>query len=384
MSKAMKRMRGVGLTLALACGLLATPPFLLAQLPRDIQADLLTVEAERQLEAGNHSAAVAKFDELLKLREEHDLETPPEFWFKRAQALREAGHFGKAAESAERYVLEAGREGEHYWAALELLAAMPSAGDVFQDCTNCPEMVLIPSGTFRMGCLSGDDDCYGDELPVHEVSIQSFALSKHEVTFAQWDTCVAAGSCGGYSPIDQDWGRGNRPVISVSWEDAKSFIAWWSEVTGHAYRLPTESEWEYAARAGSVTKYHFGNAESQLCRYANHADRDSIWDWRNKACSDPHFGETSPVGRYEPNQFGLYDMLGNVWEWVEDCWKDSYAGPPSDGSAWLGGNCDERVLRGGSWRADPRNVRSANRFKYNSGARYFNEFGFRVARTLTP
>ena len=372
-------MRAGGLAVALACGLLAAPMVLLAQLPPDIQADLLTVEAEREMEGGNHSAAVAKFDELLKLREEHDLETPPAFWFKRARALREAGSFGEAAESAERYVLEAGREGEHYRAALELLAAMPSVGDVFRDCANCPEMVLIPSGTFRMGCLSGGDDCSGGERPVHEVSIQSFALSKHEVTFAEWDACTAAGGCGDYRPDDEGWGRGSRPVINVLWEEAQSFVAWLSDVTGHAYRLPTEAEWEYAARAGTETKYSWGNEIGN--NRANCQQCGSLWDSEM----------TAPVGSFAANAFGLHDMHGNVWEWVEDCWNDGYEGAPSDGSAWLNEDCDRRVLRGGTWYFGAWMMYSAKRSAEYSNRQVHSKtmsydpfgMGFRVARELT-
>ena len=354
---------------------LASPPAP-AQLPPDVQADLLTVEAERQLEVGNHSAAVAKFEELLRLREEHGLDTPAAFWFKRAWALREAGYFGKAVESAERYVLEAGREGEHYRAALELLAAMPSVGDVFRDCANCPEMVLIPSGSYRMGCVSGYDRCNHDEFPVHEVTIPSFALSKHEVTFDQWDACVAAGGCGGYRPDDKGWGRGNRPVIYVSWEDAQSFVVWLSEVTGHAYRLPTESEWEYAARAGTETIYSWGNQIGS--GRANCADRS---DSGYGSCGDS-YEHTSPTGSFPANVFGLHDMHGNVEEWVEDCWNDSYEGAPSDGSAWLIDDC-QRVLRGGNWFGNPWLSRSARRA---STAHYvrIDDIGFRVARALTP
>ena len=254
-----------------------------------------------------------------------------------------------------------------------------SAGETFRDCPNCPEMVVIPTGSFRMGCLSNDDDCYQEEFPVHEVMIRSFAMSKYEVTLAQWDACVAAGGC--------DWGRlhenPSHPMRGVSWEDAQSYVAWLSEVTGHTYRLPTEGEWEYAARAGSVTKHHFGNDESQLCQYANHADRDTRFDWRNTACSDGVGEQTARVGRYEPNEFGLYDMHGNVWEWVEDCWNESYEGAPSDGSAWLSGNCDLRILRGGSFDMDPRELRSANRAEASSDDNYDTN-GFRVARALTP
>ena len=229
-------------------------------------------------------------------------------------------------------------------APFDSLASAQPAGETFQDCPNCPEMTVIPAGTFHMGCLSNDDDCYGNEFPVHEVTIRSFALSKHEVTFNEWDACVAAGGCGGHRPDDrgwEGWGGGDRPVIYVSWEDAQSFVAWLSEITGHAYRLPTESEWEYAARAGTETKYSWGDSIGN--NQANCDGCGSRWD-----------GEmTAPVGSFGANAFGLHDMHGNVSEWVEDCWNDSYAAGPSDGSVWLSGECGERVKRGGAWFYDP-------------------------------
>ncbi len=247
-----------------------------------------------------------------------------------------------------------------------------------------PEMVVLPAGRFRMGCVSGRD-CDDDETLVHEVRIaQPFAMSKYEVTFAQWDACVADGGCGGYEPDDWGWGRGNRPVIEVSWKDAMGYVQWLSRKTGARYRLPSEAEWEYASRSGSTTKYHFGDDESQLCRYANHADRSTDFSWRNESCSDGVGIGTAEVGSYRPNDFGLYDMHGNVWEWVADCWNVSYAGAPSDGSAWISGDCGSRILRGGSWfSVVPWSLRSANRRINNTSARFFS-FGFRVARTLTP
>ena len=250
------------------------------------------------------------------------------------------------------------------------------SGDVIVDTLRSggvgPEMVVIPAGRFRMGCLSNDDACFSDEKPDHEVTIaRAFALGVREVTFAQWDACVEGGGCGGHRPEDEGWGRGDRPVINVSWEDAQSYVTWLSRETGESYRLPSESEWEYAARAGTATKYSWGNEIG-----VNRANCDGCGSrWDNQ--------RTAPVGSFAPNGFGLYDMHGNVWEWVEDCWNGSYAGAPSDGGAWRSGDCAKRVLRGGSWGGNPRDLRAAGRFRSSAGIRFIS-LGFRVARTLTP
>ena len=233
------------------------------------------------------------------------------------------------------------------------------------------EMVSIPAGTFRMGY-------YDAQKQVHSVRVAAFKLGKHEVTFAQWDACVADGGCGGYTPDDRGWGRGNRPVMNVPWDDIQLFIKWLNSRTGGNYRLPSEAEWEYAVRAGSSTKYHFGNAESQLCRYGNHATVAED-GYGNDSCSDSVGKRTAEVGRYQPNSFGLYDMHGNVWEWVEDCWNDSYAGAPSDGRAWTSGDCGLRVVRGGSWSNYPGDLRSAYRIRYPRSHRRV-DIGFRLAQ----
>ena len=238
------------------------------------------------------------------------------------------------------------------------------------------EMVSIPGGTFRMGDLSGEGG--DDEKPVHSVRVAAFKLGKHEVTFAQWDACVADGGCGRYRPDDAGWGRGNRPVMIVSWDDIQLFIKWLNSRTGESYRLPSESEWEYAVRAGSSTKYHFGNAESQLCRYGNHATVAED-GYGNDSCSDGVGKRTAEVGRYQPNSFGLYDMHGNVFEWVEDCWNDSYAGAPTNGRAWTQGDCGRRVIRGGSWGNYPGSLRSANRSRHTRSYR-IDRIGFRLAQ----
>ena len=245
------------------------------------------------------------------------------------------------------------------------------SGEVIQDCPKCPKMVYIPAGSFRMGDIQGGGDDY--EKPVHRVSVQAFLMSATEVTFAQWDACVAAGGCDDSDPRsaggDNGWGRGSRPVIEVSWEDAQQYVKWISAKTGEQYRLPTEAEWEYAARAGSESKYSWGNSIGK--NKANCDGCGSRWD----------YSQTAPVASFTANAFSLYDMHGNVWEWTQNCWNVSYRGAPSDGSAWLSGRCGSRVLRGGSWNNNPFNLRSAYRTRYTTGGRSFN-VGFRLSRTL--
>ena len=248
-----------------------------------------------------------------------------------------------------------------------LVAAREGRLPTIQDCPQCPQMVYIPTGSFRMGDIQGGGD--SNEKPVHRVSVKAFLMSATEVTFAQWDACAAAGGCS-YKPSDSGWGSGSRPVINVSWEDiTKQYIPWLNKKTGEQYRLPSEAEWEYAARAGSETKYSWGNSIGN--NKANCDGCGSRWD----------NSQTAPVGSFAANAFGLYDMHGNVWEWTQDCWNGSYKDAPSDGTAWLSGNCGRRVLRGGSWYYIPIDLRSANRNNYSTGNR-INNYGFRLARTL--
>ena len=265
-----------------------------------------------------------------------------------------------------------------------------------------PEMVVIPAGTFRMGCLSQDGSCYGDENPVREVRIGAFALSKYEVTRGEFSRFVeGTGHSTGNSCMtlgsDQRDARSWRspgfeqsddhPVVCVNWQDAEAYVAWLSRETGEAYRLPSESEWEYATRAGSRSKYSFGSDASRLCGWGNGADLDfteGVSVAGVAGCYDG-FVHTAPVGTFRPNPFGLYDMHGNVWEWVQDCWNWSYLRAPLDGGAWLSlsGDCNRRVMRGGSWNNHLRSLRSANR-SWNTTSDRYNSHGFRVARTLTP
>ena len=263
---------------------------------------------------------------------------------RRSIVLRRARGAGRAVGAVFRDVLKGGGEG--------------------------PEMVVLPTGSFRMGDLSGDGG--SDESPVRTVTIgRRIAMGRYEVTFADYDRFVLA--TGRERPDDMGWGRGRRPVIKVSWEDAKAYASWLSEQTGKRYRLPSESEWEYAARAGTSTRYSWGDEIG-----VNRANCDGCGsEWGNE--------QTSPVGSFEPNAFGLYDMHGNVWEWVEDCYVDTYTGAPSDGSARTTGcgSTTRAVLRGGAWYIYPRNLRAANRL-WNSPSNRNNFNGFRLVQDLNP
>ncbi len=247
-------------------------------------------------------------------------------------------------------------------------------GQTFRDCPSCPEMVVVPAGRFMMGSPASELRRDDDEGPQREVLIaKPFAVGKFEVTFAEWDACVAGGGCKGYRPNDEGWGRGSRPVINVSWDDAHSYLRWVSEKSVKTYRLLSEAEWEYAARAGTATAYSWGRDPGQA--NANCDDCGSRWDidWRKK--------QTAPRGSFRPNGFGLFDMHGSTWEWVEDCWNSDYAGAPPNGAARLTVSCGERVLRGGSWSDRSGAMRSANRMRSYVHWRTSN-YGFRLARTL--
>jgi len=240
--------------------------------------------------------------------------------------------------------------------------AAPIPGEIFRDCADCPELVVVPAGEFTMG--SGET-VY--EKPEHKVVIASpFAIGRREVTFEEWDRCFAAGGCK-YSPDDHGWGRGPRPVIDVSWDDAKTFLTWLAQTTRRPYRLPSEAEWEFAARAGTNSRFWWGRSTttSAVC----------------EDCSSPPPRQTMPTGSIRPNGFGLFDVAGNAAEWVEDCWNESYRGAPVDGSPWSAGQCRQRALRGGSFANTMNMVRPAARFRYDQDVRYYAN-GFRVARDL--
>lgn len=251
------------------------------------------------------------------------------------------------------------------------------AGKVFRDVDEpwCPEMVVIPGGTFVMGSPEDEPGRRDYERPQHQVTVLRFALGIYAVTFAEYDHfCEATGR---EKPDDRDWGRADRPVIDVSWKDASAYCEWLSGETGCEYRLPSEAEWEYACRAGTTTPFWWGETITPA-----QANYDGTFAY-NGGETGEYRRQTVPARSFEPNPFGLYQVHGNGLEWVQDDWYDSYEGAPTDGSAWLGGDDGMKVLRGGSWNLDPQGLRSADRGRGSPDLRD-NSIGFRVSRTLTP
>jgi formylglycine-generating enzyme required for sulfatase activity len=299
------------------------------------------------------------------------------------------------------------------WSAAAALAQKPptqagNSASVFQDCAECPQMVAVPAGTFRMGTPEGEAGRDGNEGPQHDVTVRSFAIARSHVTRGQFAAFVRAtgyatsGGCydfrsngqwqvnpqrnwrsPGFAQTDQ------HPVVCVSWNDAQAYVRWLSSRTGRAYRLPSEAEYEYAARAGTTTARFWGDGMAEACRYANVSDLSAAEALRLARtpdtihmCRDGHV-YTAPVASFQPNRFGLYDVLGNAWQWVLDCYNETYAGAPADGSAWTTGACDNHVMRGGSWDYHPRYLRAGSRAGFDIDDRYPNA-GIRVAMTPAP
>jgi len=281
-------------------------------------------------------------------------------------------------------------------------AKQGKAGNIFRDCPSCPEMVVIPSGSFDMGSPGSEAGRDHDEGPVHRVNVAAFALGKTEITRGQFAAFVkntnysTGDKCwtlegGKFEERSGSWSKpgypqdDKHPVACINWNDAKAYAKWMSRKTGKQYRLPTEAEWEYSARGNTSTPRYWGGNPDEACGYANAADKTAqaqilnTSSWSVHKCTDG-FAYTAPVGSFKANAFGLNDMLGNVWEWTEDNYHDSYKGAPADGSAWQGDGA-KRVLRGGSWNNSPRDVRAAIR-NSNEPARRFSIFGFRLARKL--
>jgi formylglycine-generating enzyme required for sulfatase activity len=257
------------------------------------------------------------------------------------------------------------------------VSTAPQPGTQWRDCAQCPLLVTIPTGVFDMGTPAAEPGRLAHEGPVHQVTIaNAFALGKFEVTFAQWDACVDDGGCN-YYPADEGTGRGLHPVMNINLDEMHAYLHWLTVKTGNVYRLPTEAEWEYAARAGSVSAYawgakashEFANYGADTCCEGTIAGRDV---WLNQA---------APVGSFPANQFGLHDMHGNVYERVRDCWTPSYDDAPTDGSASLTGDCRALGLRGGAWVSSPALLRAGERDAFNG---YYRStvMGFRVVREL--
>lgn len=258
---------------------------------------------------------------------------------------------------------------------LFLLTAMPglvkaaeskrNAGDVFRDCETCPQMVVVPPGSFTMG----SNGRHKYERPAHPVTIaKPFAIGVYELTFDEWQVCFDEGGCERI-PDDHKWGMGRRPIMNITWLEAVSYVDWLSEKTGHKYRLPSEAEWEYAARAGTTTEFWWGDEVGE--NLGNCRNCKSKWSAKGSA----------PVGSFAPNPFGLYDVHGNEWEWMADCWYPTHEGAPSDGAARLADDCRYRVMRSGSWYYFSKNSRSAWRFRNDARVKSYG-ISFRVVREL--
>jgi formylglycine-generating enzyme required for sulfatase activity len=256
----------------------------------------------------------------------------------------------------------------------------PGSGDAFRDCADCPEMVVAPGGDFMMGSPENEPGRYPNESPQRKVTIkQPFAVGKYAVTFDEWNACADDGGCKGYKPSDAGWGQKDRPVINVGWDDAQLYVTWLSKKTGKQYRLLSEAEREYVARAKTTTPFWWGGSITTV--QANYDG--SVDPYKAGGEKGESRRKTLPVKSFQPNPWGLYQVHGNVWEWVEDCWNDSYKGAPTDGSAWKAGDCSRRVLRGGSWVNGPWCARAAYRGEGSTDSRN-DLYGFRLARTLNP
>lgn len=291
-------------------------------------------------------------------------------------------------------------------AASLLLAdtALTAPVEHFRDCGLCPKMVKLAAGNFEMGSPDDEKGRDDDEGPQHQVTLaHGFALSQFEVSVGEYAFFLAITGyvpqqgCWYVDPSNQAWQENpdaswqdpgfeqgeKHPVTCVNWPDAHAYLAWLREKTGKPYRLPTEAEWEYAVRAGTADSRHWGDADADACQYANAVDetaRLTYVQWNPLPCVDGYLN-TSPVGTFKPNAWGLHDMAGNVWEWASDCWNPNYRNAPKDGKTWTHGDCGRRVIRGAAWDDEPDDLRSANRLSVAAERRY-NTVGFRVALAL--
>ena len=344
------------------------------------------------LAAGKAQEAAAMFEQLLAAEPGN---APARYWL--GEAYLAQGQKNKAREA---FAASLKADPNHSFAVdarirmadpsrdavAEPTQVFPKVGTEFKDCPKCPAMVVVPAGSFVMGYPPGDSGRLHQEGPVRTVNFgKPFAVGKFEVTFDEWEACTAEKQCPKVD--DKGRGRGKRPVMYISWDQVAGYTKWLSKKTGRKYRLLTEAEWEYAARAGEESRYRFwGIAPDRVCAFANVYDKTARKQddtgYENLPCDD-HYAEAAPVGSFKPNAFGLYDMLGNVSEWTEDCLPTGlqWRGAPLDGTANLKGDCSQRAYRGGSWFENEKYyMRSPDRYKY-IGARD-SDLGFRVARTL--
>ena len=346
-------------------------PAVAQDLPASMRADKYLLEATRATESGDRQAAQRAFDKFESL----DVEPTPLFAYRYGSALVEYGTRPEAWRQGQalltQFAIDAGSDSEHYTTILELLLAADTkleAAERVRLQERLPDvlrrlnvqMVPVEGGSFTMGCTPEQHTCAADEEPTHLVQVASFEIGALEVTQDLWQS-VMGDNPSAFANCPQ------CPVETVSWDDIQSFLASLNVAGGH-YRLPSEAEWEYAARGGQRTQGH---------PYAGSSDWAEVaWYYENSG------NQTHPVGQKHPNELGLYDMSGNVREWVQDCWQASYDGAPADATAWHQGDCTRRVIRGGSWYGKPSYVRTANRFWY---ATYFrnNNLGFRLARTVS-
>lgn len=359
-----------------------TLSFSAAALPPYMQRDAYSQQLASLLTQGQYADAkhvLAKYDQLMA--DNPKLRQPIEYYYFRAQVALNTSNPAQALQDIDTYLSKVGSRGTYYKEglaiygeaemALEQQQRQLSAQTYLDDLLKSLKMnvVDIPAGAFKMGCSVRDMQCDPDEKPAHQVQIDyQFKMMNHEVTFAQWDMCVAEGGCS-YKPYDSGWGRDDRPVINVSWQDTKQFIQWLNKKSGLTFRLPSEAEWEYAARAGSDLRYAWGHDLS--------CDQALFGYWSNE-CG--HKATTHPVATYSSNAWGLFDMHGNVLEWTADCWDpEAYQHPEhaQHGQAWRAGDCDRPVVRGGSWNNSSAILRASNRAGYELDYRY-NYLGFRL------
>ena len=278
-------------------------------------------------------------------------------------------------------------------------AAGHTPGERWRDCDECPEIVALPSGMFMMGSPASEESRYDREGPTRLVMIaRPFAIGVYEVTRDEYsrfvlatnyesgtDSCLVHEDHHWVERADRSWRdpgflqSARDPAVCVSWEDATAYVSWLSGRTGMDYRLPSAAEWEYAARAGTTSPWYWGDSTDLQCLFANGADMATDFPWRTP-CNDGH-ARTSLVGSYQANAFDLHDMIGNAWEWVQDCFNWSYEGAPATGGPWLDGDCSSRVMRGASWASTPKYLRAAHRAGERTTFRS-DYTGFRVARSL--